>query len=637
MLEFIRERAQGWFAWAIVILLVIPFALWGVHEYMSPETKVNVAVVDGKDIPASEFQQTYRQQRARLQAMLGKNFDPALFDDARMKTEVLENMIERDVLLNNAVKNGMRVGDARVGAEIRAIPALQSSGQFDKELYDRLLKSQGLTVKGFEQIVRNDILVQQLRGGIAETAFVTQPEVDALIRLREQRRDIGYALVPVARYLDEIKVDDQAVAQYYKDNQAQFRTPEQVSVDYLELSADDIAAKLPPITEADLHQRYEERKPDFSTPEERRARHILIQVGADAKPAELDAARKKIDDILVRVRKGEDFAKLARDFSQDPGSAKEGGDLGFFGRGVMDKAFEDAVFSLQPGQVSEPVRSAFGFHIIKLEEIKSGQSKPFEEVRTQLERDIKKQRAEEQYFAQAEQLANLTFENADTLNVASKNLNLSIKSTGLFTRDHGEGIVANPKVRAAAFADDVLGAGHNSEAIELAPDHIVVLRVKEHKPADVRPLNEVRAQIQNTLRLDAAKKKAQENGQALIAQAEKGADIAAVMKDAKLDWERLGVIDRAATNVNHAIVEEAYTLARPAAGKPVIGGASLPSGDFAVIAVYDVKEGDPAIADAKVKQAAHDMLLRGRAEDEFASYVKELKTTADIKRYPDKM
>src|SRR3569623_1473154 len=320
MLEFIRERAQGWFAWAIVILLIIPFALWGVYEYMSPEVKVNVAVVGGKDIPATEFQQTYQQQRARLQAMLGRNCDPALIDDARMKTDVREYMSEREVVLQSAVKNGRRVGDARVGAEIRAIPAVQTDCKIDKELYDRLVKSQGLTVKGFEQFVRNDVLVQQLRGGIAETAFVTQPEVDALIRLREQRRDIGYTLVPVARYIEEAKVDDQAVAQYYKDNQAQFRTPEQVSVEYLELAVRDIAAKLPPDTVSDLRQHYEERKSDFTVPEERRARHILILVGADAKPAELDAARNKIQEILARVRKGEDFATLACVFLQDTGS-----------------------------------------------------------------------------------------------------------------------------------------------------------------------------------------------------------------------------------------------------------------------------------------------------------------------------
>lgn len=637
MLEFIRDRAQGWFAWAIVILLIVPFALWGVNEYMSPEVTVNVAVVDGKEISANEFQQTYQQQRARLQQMLGRNFDPAMFDDAGMKTDVLEGMIEREVLLQNAAKSGMYASDARVGSEIRSIPAVQNDGQFDKELYNRLLSSQGLSIKGFEQLVRNDVLVQQLRSGIAETSFVTQSEVDALLRLRDQRRDVGYLIVPVAQYLGQISIDDQAVAQYYKDNQAQFRTLEQVSVDYLELSVNDLAAATQPVTEADLHQRYEEHKTEFTVPEERRARHILIQAGSDAKQADIDNARAKAGEILARVRKGEDFAALAREFSQDPGSVNNGGDLGSFGRGTMDKAFEDAAFALKPGEVSEPVRSAFGFHIIKLDEIKGGQGKSFEEVRPQLERDLKRQRAEEQYFAQAEQLSNLAFENSDNLQTASKALNLPIRSTALFTRDNGEGIAANPKVRNAAFADDVLNAGHNSEPIELAPDHVVVLRVKEHKPESVRPFEEVRNDIQSKLRIDAAKKKTQETGQAIISQIGKGADVMSAAKEANLTWERPGMIGRSAANVAPMLAEQAFMLDRPSAGKPVLGSVSLPSGDFAVIAIYDVKDGDPTSADEQTKTSARELLSRSRAEDEFQSYVKDLKAEAKIKRYPDKM
>src|SRR3569623_1426200 len=272
MLEFIRDRAQGWFAWAIVILLVIPFAMWGVHEYIDPEVSVNVAEVDGKEIPVSEYQQTFQQQRARLQSMLGSNFNHALLDDHRMKSDVLEGIIDREILLSYAEHAGLRASDARVASEIRAIPAVQNDGQFDKELYERLLRSQGLSVNAFEHLVRNDVLLQQLRSGVADTAFVTQAEIDALIRLSEQRRDVGYLIVPVAKYLDSVSVDDAAVAQYYKDNQAQFHTPEQVSVDYIELSVNDLAGSEQPITEDDLRQRYEEHKSEFTVPEARRAR-----------------------------------------------------------------------------------------------------------------------------------------------------------------------------------------------------------------------------------------------------------------------------------------------------------------------------------------------------------------------------
>lgn len=637
MLEVIRERAQGWFAWAIVILLIIPFALWGVHEYVDPEVVVNVAVVDGKEISADEFQQAYQQRRTQLQAMLGENFDPAMIDEGELKKNVLEGIIEREVLLRHALDRGMRTTDARVGAEIRAIPALQVDGQFDKDLYDRLLRSQGYTVKGFEQLVRSDVLLQQLRDGILETVVVTPAEVDALIRLREQQRDIGYLVVPAAQYLAEMQIDDQAVAQYYKDNQAQFRTPEQVSVDYLELAASDLATDTAPIGEDELRQRYEERKSDFTVSEERRARHILIQAASDAPQAELDAARTQIEGILARVRKGEDFAALAREHSQDPGSASEGGDLGYFGRGIMDKTFEDAAFALKPGEVSEPVRSAFGYHLIKLEEIKGGHGKSFDEVRAQLESELRRQHADEQYYAKVEQLSNLTFENADNLEVASKALGVPIRSTGPFSRDNGAGIAAHPKVRNAAFSDDVLVAGHNSEPIELAPDHIVVLRMKEHNPEAVRPLEEVRAEIVQRLRADGAKKKAQEIGQTIVSRIEQGGDAGAIAREFDLRWERPRFIQRVMPDIEREIVDQAYRLAHPKADQPVVGGSSLNTGDFAVITLYAVKDGDAAAAPAELKDAVRDMLVRSRAAEEFQAYVDELKAKAEIKRRPENM
>ncbi|MEK7321814.1 MAG: SurA N-terminal domain-containing protein [Pseudomonadota bacterium] len=636
MLEFIRERAQGWVAWVIVIFLIATFALWGIQEYVSPDASVNVAVVDGKEIPATQFQQTYQQQRARLQAMLGANFNPAMLDEKSMKNDVLEGMIDREVLVLNAAQSGMQVGDTRVGTYIRAIPELQNDGQFDKERYNNLLRSQGLSVKGFEQAIRGDLLLQQLRQGVMDTAFVTQPEVDALIRLREQRRDLGYLIVPVAQYLAEVQVDEQAIKRYYEDNREKFRTPEQVSVDYIELSVANLAGG-EQITEEVLRQRYEEHKSEFSVPEERQARHILIQASSDAPPAQIDAARTKIQEILARVRKGESFADLARHYSEDPGSAQNGGDLGFFSRGAMDKAFEDASFALTEGQVSEPVRSAFGFHIIKLESVRGGQSKPFEEVRAQLAQEIKRQRAEEQYFALAEQLYNLTFENPDNLTVAAETLRLPIHSSGLFTREQGSGIASHPKVRAAAFGDDVLLRGNNSEAVELAADHEVVLRIKEHKPEAVRPLETVREEISQLLRIETAKKKTEEVGRALLSRLEKGEDIVSAATSLNLAWVRPGLVGRAAADVNPEIIGEAFRLQRPLPGKPLFGGKSLPSGDFTVLAVYEVKDGDPAGVDSASKQSTVETLVRGRAESEFQGYVKALKAKTDIKRYPDKM
>lgn len=636
MLEFIRKYAQSWFAKVILILIVFPFALWGVHSYFDTDSNVNVASVNDKEISANEFQQAYQQQRNRIQAMLGKNFDPSLLDDQQLKKSALENLIEREVIVQGAHNASLRVSGARVGAEIRAIPNLQSNGQFDKELYGRLLKSQGLSVGAFEQMVGNDLIIQQLNHGIADTGFVTKAELDALLRIKLQQRDIGYALVPVASYIGDAAVEDKAVEQFYKNSPDRFRTPEQVSVDYIELSVDDLAKGIQ-VTEDALHERYQERAADFTASEERRARHILIQVASDAPPGAVDAAKKKAEELLARIRKGESFADLAKQFSQDPGSAKDGGDLGYFGRGMMDKAFEQATYALKVGDVSEPVRSTFGFHIIKLEGTRGGERKPFEQVRSDLERDVRRQQAEERFFAQAETLSNMAFEHADNLTAVAQNLHLPIQTSALFLRNNGTGIAANPKVREAAFSDEVLLGGKNSESIELTQDRVVVLHLKEHKPAALRPLDEVRGEIRQELRIEAAKNKVKEIGEAIVRRIKGGEDVTAVVTQLKLKWERPGVVSRQENKVNPDIIDAVFRLGRPAGAKPVFGGKALSSGDYSIYGLFAVKEGDLAGADEKTMQSLKNSLAREHGQVTFKGYVDALKDNMKISRYPDKL
>jgi peptidyl-prolyl cis-trans isomerase D len=485
-------------------------------------------------------------------------------------------------------------------------------------------------------MISNDLVIQQLNQGIASSAFVTKPELDALLRVKLQQRDIGYTLVPVAAYVGDAKVEDKAIEQFYKDNPDHFRTPEQVSVDYLDLSVDNLAKDMH-VTEDAVRERYQERAADFTMPEERHACHILIQVASDAPPAKVEAAKKKAEEILARIHKGEPFAELAKKFSQDPGSAKEGGDLGFFGRGVMDKAFEKAVFALKVGEVSEPVRSTFGFHIIKLEGIRGGERKPFEQVRNQVERDLKRQQAEDKFYSEAETLSNITFEHEDNLTAASQQLHLPIQTTGLFTRDNGPGIAANPKVREAAFSDDVLSGGKNSEAIEITQDHVVVLHLKEHKPAALRPLEAVREDIRQELRIDAAKTKAKEVGEDIIRRIKGGDDVAAVTAKLKLKWERLGFVTRDDSKINPQIIDAAFHLVYSGDAKPVFGGKALSSGDFAVYSVYAVKAGDPAGADAKTVASLKNSLVQEYGQVAFKDYVDALKQKMEITRYTDKL
>lgn len=637
MLESIRKHAHGWFAWAILIMIVVPFGLWGINQYMDGSANSGVAAVNGKEISANEFQQAYQQQRNRIQAMLGKNFDPSLLNDKELKKNVLENLIDRQVLVQGAHDAGMRVSGMLVGAEIRAIPNLQTDGKFDPTLYARLLRAQGLSVASFERTVGDDLVIQQLNQGIVNSAFVTKQELDDLLRIKLQQRDIGFVVVPVASYLGGVSVDDKAAEKFYQDNPDRFRTPEQVSVDYIELSVDQLAKGIA-VTEDALRARYQERAADFTTPEERHARHILISVASDASAPVVAAAKKKAEDILARIRKGESFAELAKQYSQDPGSAKEGGDLGFFGRGVMDSAFEKAAFDLKVGEVSEPVRSTFGFHIIKLEGIRGGERKPYEQVRDQLEKDIKHQQAEDKFFSEAETLSNMAFEHADNLTAAAQELHLPVQASGLFTRDGGEGIAANPKVRAAAFSDDVLLSGKNSEAIELSQDHVVVLHVKEHKLAALRPFGEVRMDILQELRLEAAKRKVKEIGEDILRRIKGGEDVAAIMAQLKLKWERPGFVLRQDSKVNSQIVDAAFRSEPSSdAKKPVFDGKELASGDFAVFAVYAVKDGDPAGADQKTVEALKTSLAQEHGQVIFKDFTDALKGSMKISRHEDKL
>ena len=636
MFEFIRKYAQSWFAWIIIAFISIPFVLWGVHQYQDNSADINVAVVNGKEISADRYQRSYQQQRDRIQKMLGKNFDPSLVDDEQFKNNVLENLIDREVLRQGAHDAGLRVSAMRVGAEIRAIPSLQTKGQFDPESYKRLLRSQGLSVGSFENAVSDDLVIQQLNQGIAGTAFVTKPELDALLRIKLQQRDVGYAVVPTASYMGEATVGDDAVEQYYKDNPDLFRTPERVSVDYLELSVANLAKDVK-VTEAAARERYKEREADFATPEERHARHILIQLASDASPEKVDAAKKKAEDIMARIRKGESFAALAKKFSQDPGSANEGGDLGFFGRGVMDKAFEQAAYALKVGEVSEPVRSTFGFHIIKLEGIRGGERKPFEQVRSEIEQDIKRQQAEDKFYSEADTLSNLAFEHADDLTTAAQELHLPIKNTGLFTRDNGPGIAANPKVRTTAFSDEVLLDGKNSEAIEITQDDVVVLHLKEHKPAALRPLEEVREDIRQKLRLEVAKAKAKTVGEDAVRRIKGGEDVITVTAKLKLNWERLGYVGREDKKGNPEIIEAAFSLQPSSDAKPVFDGKSLLSGDYVIYGLYAVKEGEPSGADETTVESLKSSLAQEYGQVTFEDYLDALKQKMEITRFPEKL
>jgi peptidyl-prolyl cis-trans isomerase D len=635
MLHFIRERAQGWIAWIIIGLLIIPFALWGINQYFGGGGKAVVATVNGTEIGQREFQQAFYEQRTRMQQMLGAQYDPRVFEP-QLKKRVIDDMVNRELLLQNADAAGYRISDQSVVDTIHSIDAFRENGVFSAELYHQQVRAQGQTPTAFEHRLQRAILTSQLPMGLDNTAFVTDAELDALIRLQEQKRALSYLVLQAKNYQDKADASEQAVADYYEAHRDRYQTPEKVRVEYVELDAAKLGKDVEP-TEAQLQKFYQERASQFTVPEERRARHILIQIPQGADEATVKKAKAKAEALLKRIRAGESFEALAKADSDDPGSAKQGGDLGFFGRGVMEPDFEKAAFALKVGEVSEPVLTSFGYHLIKLEEIRPAKRKSFAEVKDELRAQFRQDAAEREYFDLSEKLTNLAYETPDSLATVADKLGLQLKESPFITRRGGSGIFSNPRLAAAAFSDDVLKQGYNSEPIEVGENHVVVLRVKEHQDAAQRPLQEVKAQISRQLIDDKARARAQEAGKALIARLQQGEAPATIAKELKLEWKSAGEIGRKDTAVDRAIVSQAFKLAKPTADKSSYGGEALSSGDYALVAVSKVVDGNPATFDKAQRQALRKRITDMRSAESDAALVGLLKANAKISIKSDEL
>lgn len=628
MLEFIRTKAQGWLAWTIVILLIIPFALWGINEYISPDPEQYVAKVGDVQITDRQYQQALQLTRARLQQSLGAGFDPAMLESLGMKSRVLDGLIEEEVVVQAAMRAGYRISEQQLGAEIRGLPDLQTDGKFDPAKYERLLRNQGETPASFEARVGRLMLLNQFMGGLADTTFVTNTDLGGLVRLRDQQREISYVTLPVNRFVAEVTIDDAAVNTYYENNRDRYAIPERVRVDYVELSIDELM-KTVQVDEDQLRAAYQERSSEFAGEEQRRASHVLIEFGDD-----IEAARQQAEKVRERALAGETFDALAKQYSQDPGSSANGGDLGFFGRGIMDKAFEEATFGLgKIGDVSNVVKSSFGFHIIKLTGIQPGATKAFEEVREQLEHDLRRHAAEELFYDRAEVLANTVYEHPDTLSAAAQTLGLEVLTTNYFDRSTGGGIASNPAVREAAFGDDVYKDGTNSTPIEIGPDHVVVIRLNDRQPSTTRPLEEVRGEIVTQLRNEQARERAKTTGAALLEQLQQGGDSGSLVAAQNMQWTAPRFVKRNEPGQDAAIVNAAFSAGRPESEQPRYAGIALANGDYAIARVTAVKDGDIAALDEAARKGLQQTETRARGSAEQQAVISSLVQRADVVRY----
>ncbi len=627
MLQAIRDKAQGWFAWGIVILISIPFALWGIQEYLGVGAEPVVATVNGKEITDRALNSRYQNFRQDLRQRLGAAYRPELFDDARMRKEVLQEMIRSEVILQASYDMGLRAGDRLVRSAILGMPTFQKSGRFDQETFERAVRLQGTSAAGFEERIRRILLSEQLSQAVNGTAFVTDFELKEKIRLQDQAREFAFFAVPWAKFASDEAISDASVQAYYEKHQQNYRVPEQVKLEYILLDADSLSATIE-ADEAVLHGYYDDHLENYGRPEQRRASHILVLVGASGDESEVDVARKKIEALKARAEQGEDFAELAKSASQDPGSAANGGDLGFFGKGIMDPAFETATYALQDGELSAPVRSAFGFHLIKLTGIKAGDVKSFEEVRDEVTKAYKRGEAERIYYEYAERLADLSYEDPGSLEPASNTLGLDIKQSDWIGREGGAGILAFPKLLGAAFSEDVLNEHNNSELIELDQNQSVVLRVLDHKEAAYRALDEVKATIVAAVRNEQAEKLAKAEAEKRVGRLKAGEPIDAVAGEFELT--KPGAVKRRGTEVPLRLLAQVFRTPKPASGEVVSGVTRLGDGDFAVFSLSAVVEGSvDSLDQARIAQEKRT-LSNYYGRQSFEDLVKDLRERAEV-------
>ena len=622
MLEQIRDKAPRWLVSLILLLLVVPFALWGVNSCVQPGGSADAARVGDTAISVDALQQALRQEGQRLRQTLGDAYSPALMDDPATRRAVLDGLINRELLAHSAHERRLQVSDTAVLGVIQAADAFAGESGFDRARYESVLRRQGLTPAAFEADLKRSLALQQVQSGLANSAFISDTDIGRLAALWFERRDLRVATLDWQQFTPAAAPDEAAIKAYFDAHKAEFMTDEQVRIAYLDLSLDAMAAELT-VDDAMLAKRYQELTPELGGAEQRQARHILIRIPVDATPEGVEQARQKAAELRAKITAGSDFAALAKAESADSGSAEQGGDLGYFERGSMTPAFEEAAFALPLNSVSEPVRTPFGFHLIEVTGIKPASAPPLAEIRDTLRQRVQRELAQERFFAAAETLRAQSFEHPDTLAPAAQALDLKVQELGPITRRGGAGVAANPEFLRHAFSSETIG-GDNSEVFELGDGHYAVLRVIDHMPARQRPLDDVKANITARLQQQAGAEAARQAGEALLARLRAGETV-----DAELGKHQAAFVDLADVGregkdgLADAVLKKAFTLPVGNA-KPGLDGVQLDDGNY-VIVMTTARRPGPAASNAESLEALRRQLLSIRADQALTAQLTALR------------
>lgn len=627
MLQRIHDSFAKWVIVIVLGLIAFSFIFWGVDFGMTGVTTF-AAKVNGEDVPLTDFDQALQQRQNQYQQIYRSELPEEIRRELRRAT--IEDLVANLALKQRVEQQGYRASDERVTQSIRDIAVFQVDGQFNLDVYRGILANQGLSPTGFEQLQREALAIGDLETGIRDSTFLTPAEFRRYIELYNQRREVAYALFEPDAFAEAITIDDAAIAARYENNQASYQTPETVDLEYIEISLADVAATVE-VSEEELRAAYEQERERFETAEERRARHILIEVANGQE----DAARTAAEAVVARVRGGEDFAAVAAEVSADLGTRAQGGDLGWNGRGTFPTEFEDALFAMSPGDISEPVRTDSGFHVIRLDDVRAGDLQSFEAVRDELAAETQTREAENGFYDLANQLSDAAFDAYDSLAPVAAATGLPVKTAQAFPRTGDSLVFSNSAaVVQAAFAEEIVDSGRNSELVELAEDHVLVLRVTAHHVPTTRPLDEVRDQIREELTRERAMELAEEAAQAYFTDLEQGGDPAERAEAHGGSFTPAAWVTRMDAGLPSEVLSAAFAMPKIDSGAPQRETVALANGGQAVVIVTGVQAGEPASMSQAERDQRQQLLKDQAARVEVAGYAGNVRAAADV-RIPD--
>ncbi|MDO6707132.1 peptidylprolyl isomerase [Photobacterium sp. 1_MG-2023] len=620
MMERMREGVSSIWVKIILALIILSFVLTGVGGYLASSDQPAAAKIDGEEISQAQFEQAYQNERNRMQSQLGDYFTTLMGDPGyvqQFRRSVLDRLVNDALIEQRANALGLRISDDQVKQAIRAMPEFQRDGQFDNDAYNAILRRSRFTPDQFAEYMRTDLLRQQLLTAIQSSDFALSHEVAQLQQLEQQQREVRSLTLDLETFKKGAEISEEDSLAYYEEHAEQFMRPEQVKVSYIELSADTLKQTIE-VNEEALETFYQESLAKYTTPEQRRVRLILIQ-GDDAQ------AKEKADAILAELKDGADFATLAQTKSEDTFSAKQGGDLGWYDRGVMDAPLDEALFALKnKGDISDVVKSELGYHIIQLEDVKAPHAKPLADVRDELLADLRDQNTAEAFYNLKAKLDKIAFDESKSLEPAAKAINGKVQTTDFFSLEEADGVLATPAVLQALNSPEVRDDSHNSELIDLGAEHVIVVRVDDYRPEELLAFEDVSDQVHEILAAERGEAAAEKLADDMLVALRKGDHT--LLENNDLSFSEPEKLSRRGNDP--VLVEKAFSMPKPDAGQTVFDMTHDQQGNVVIIALDKVTE--PELDAVKANDPLADQLAQMNAQQDVMALLDVLRADAKV-------